>query len=55
MTETAESVERRVVELAIHRWIRDDASVAIKLTITPAMVQALAERILRALLETSHD
>lgn len=48
-TDIAGLIERRVIELAIHRWIRDDASLAIKLTITPAMVQALAERILRTL------
>lgn len=31
--------------LAIHQWIRDDAPVSMKMTITPKLIAALADRI----------
>ncbi len=33
------------ITLAIHQWIKDDAPVSMKMTITPALVSALSDRI----------
>lgn len=36
---------RKNLMLALHQWVRDDTNTALKMVVTPAMLEKLAERI----------